>query len=107
MPRVRQLAVFDNPVTRARRVYPFVVVMQSDFIDTGPERIVACVVPRSRLPGGAGRLMPVVMLDGQEHLLLVQSLTSVLVADLRTSRGDLAKHRTEIVAALDHLFLGV
>ena len=48
-PRLRQFTVFDNPVVKARRRYPFVAVMQNDLVDTGLECIVATLVPPSRL----------------------------------------------------------
>jgi toxin CcdB len=102
-----QLDVFVNPITQARRAYPFVAVLQSDLADTGRERIVAPLAPRSRLPGTKGRLTPHVMVAGAEYVLFVPRLTAVAVADLRELRDQLRRHRDEIVAALDYLFLGV
>ena len=102
-----QLEVFDNPITRARRAYPFVVVLQSDLADTGRDRIVAPLVPRSRLSGTAGRLTPHVKIAGAEHVLLVPNLTAVAANDLRNARGQLTGYRDAIIAALDYLFLGV
>lgn len=102
-----QFDVFANPIARARRAYPFVVVLQSDLADTGRERIVAPLVPRARLPGTAGRLTPHVEVARVEYVLLVHAMTGVLAEDLCEHRGQLAPYRTEIVAALDRLFLGV
>lgn len=102
-----QLDVFANPIARARRAYPFVVVLQSDLAETGRDRIVAPLVARSRLPGTVGRMTPHVELDGVEHVLLVPALTAVLGSDLRQPRGQLVAYRDQIVAALDYLFLGV
>jgi toxin CcdB len=102
-----QFDVFVNPIARARRAYPYVVVLQADLADTGRERIVAPLVPRSRLQGSAGRMTPHVQVDGVAHVLLVPALTAVLAADLRQPRAQLARHRNEIAAALDYLFLGL
>ena len=102
-----QLDVFVNPIGAARRAYPFVVVMQSDVADTGRERIVAPLAPRSRLPGTKGKLTPHVTVAGVEHVLLVPRLTAVAAADLRDVRDRLVGYRDAIVAALDYLFLGV
>ena len=104
---ITQFDVFTNPIVRARRAYPLVAVLQSDLADTGRERIVAPLAPRSRLGGSAGRLTPYVDVAGAAHVLLVPALTGVLAEDLREHRGQLARHRDEIVAALDYLFLGV
>lgn len=102
-----QFEVFTNPIKRARRAYPFVAVLQSDVAETGRDRIVAPLVPRTRLGGTAGRLTPHVQVAGIDHVLLVPAMTAVQAADLRDSKGQLAKHRDAIVAALDYLFLGV
>ena len=102
-----QFDVFVNPITQARRAYPYVAVLQSDLAETGPERIVAPLVPRSRLAGTAGRLTPHVRVSGVDHVLLVPSLAAVAAKDLRELRGQLLAHREMIVAAIDYLFLGV
>jgi toxin CcdB len=102
-----QFDVFTNPIPRARRVYPFVAVLQSDLADTGRERIVAPLAPRARMPGTAGRLTPHVEVGGVDHVLLVPALTGVPAEELREHRGQLAPHRDAIVAALDYLFLGL
>ena len=102
-----QFDVFANPIVRARRAYPLVVVLQSDLADTGRERIVAPLALRTRVTGSAGRLMPYVKVSGVEHLVFVQYVSAVAVDDLRDLRGQLAPYREVIVAALDYLFLGV
>jgi toxin CcdB len=104
---VSQFDVFDNPIPRARRAFPFVAILQSEIADTGQDRIVAPLVARRRIPGVTGRLTPVVKVDGAEHVLLVPRMTAVAALDLRTVRDQLVAHRNEIVAAIDYLFLGV
>jgi toxin CcdB len=104
---VNQYDVFENPITRARRAFPLVTILQSDFADTGAERIVAPLVPRARISGVAGRLMPIVTVLGAEHVLIVPRMAAVPAADLRHSKDRLVPFRNEIVAALDLLFLGV
>jgi toxin CcdB len=102
-----QFDVFDNPIPQARRDFPFVVALQSDVASTGRDRIVAPLVPRKRMAKLAGRLTPVVSVEGVEHVLLVPRMTSVAAADLRAIRAQLAAHRNDIDSAIDFLFLGV
>jgi toxin CcdB len=104
---VSQFDVFENPIARARRAYPFVAVLQSDLAETGRDRIVAPLVPRQSLAGTVGRLTPHVTIAGVEHVLLVPSMTAMLADDLRQLRDQLVPYRDQIVAALDYLFLGV
>jgi toxin CcdB len=102
-----QFDVFDNPIPRARRDFPLVVVLQSDVASIGRDRIVAPLVPRNRMAKLAGRLTPVVSVGGVEHVMLVPRMTSVASAELRVTRAQLSAHRDDIVMALDFLFLGV
>jgi toxin CcdB len=102
-----QFEVFDNPISQARKDFPFVVVLQSDVASTGRDRIVAPLVPRKRMAKLAGRLTPVVSVGGLEHVLLVPRMTSVAAADLRVVKAQLAASRDDIVSAIDFLFLGV
>lgn len=102
-----QYDVFDNPIARARQAFPFVAILQSDLADTGRDRIVAPLVPRTRMPGVTGRLTPVVKVRRVDHVLLVPRMTAVSAADLRAHKDQLASYRDEIVSAVDLLFLGV
>jgi toxin CcdB len=104
---VSQYDVFDNPIPQARRAFPFVVVLQSELADTGGDRIVAALVPRTRMMGTIGRLTPVVKVAGVDHVLLIPRMTAVAAADLRVLKDTLIAHRGDIVAALDYLFIGV
>jgi toxin CcdB len=102
-----QFDVFDNPVPRARRDFPLVIVLQSDVASVGRDRIVAPLVPRKRMATLAGRLTPVVSVGGVEHVMLVPRMTSVAATELRIPRAQLTVHRDDIVLAIDFLFLGV
>ncbi len=104
---MKQFDVFDNPITRARRAYPYVVILQAEIADTGRDRIVAPLVARTRLTGSAGRLTPHVRVGSTSHVVLVPSLTTVRADDLRGAVGTLTSDRDALVAALDYLFLGV
>lgn len=102
-----QYDVVDNPVPRARRAFPLVAILQSDLADTGSDRIVAPLVPGARIAGVVGRLMPIVKVKGVDYALIVPRLTAVPAAELRVIRDNLLAYRSDIVAALDLLFLGV
>ena len=102
-----QYGVFDNPIPQARRAFPFVAILQSELADTGRDRIVAPLVPRTRMTGTVGRLTPVVKVGNVEHVLLVPRMTAITATDLRTTIDRLTAYRSDIVAALDYLFLGV
>jgi hypothetical protein len=104
---MRQFDVLDNPIARARRTMPFVAILQSDLAQTGPDRVVAPLAPTAAMPPLAGRLIPIVDVEGRDYALLVPALTALRAADLRQVVANLAAERTRILAALDYLFIGV
>jgi toxin CcdB len=104
---VSQYDVFENPIPHARSAFPFVTILQSELADTGRDRMVAPLVARTRMPGVAGRLTPIVKVLGTEYVLLVPRMAPVGIADLRGVKDQLLLYRDDIVAALDFLFLGV
>ncbi len=102
-----QLDIFENPIVKARRGYPFVTVLQSDLADTGRDRIVAPLAVLARGARAPGRLTPRVEIAGTTYLVMVPSITSVSADELTHHHGTLARYRDALVAALDYLFLGV
>lgn len=101
-----QFDVFPNPVSGARRLLPFVILLQSDLADTGPDRVVAPLALRDRLPPLSGRLMPLCSINGRDHGILVPGLSTVRARGLGSPVVNLSAERDAIVAALDYLFLG-
>jgi toxin CcdB len=104
---MKQFDVFRNPVTGARRAFPFVVVLQSDVAQLGRGRAVAPLAPRSAFPDIAGRLTPIVRVQRKEHVLLITSLATLPAQSLRDSVASLADRRDDILAAVEYLFSGV
>jgi CcdB protein len=105
--KMAQFDVFVNPVVGARRAYPFVVALQSDFAQNEHDQIVAPLVPSGSMPKVISRLTPHVSLDGSEHMVLVPALTGMRSRDLTKHYCSVASARRELLAAIDHLFFGV
>jgi hypothetical protein len=74
-----QLDVFPNALVRARRAYPYVVVLQADIAAHDRDCIIAFLAARKRI-GPVG---------SREFVLRMPSLTNVPVTELRGSVGDL------------------
>ena len=102
-----QFDVFPNPLARARRAFPYVVVVQADVAATGRDRIIAFLATKEHVGPVAGRLMPVVSIKRQDFVLLMPSLTNVPASELRGPVGNIAAFRDQIVEALDWMFLGI
>lgn len=102
-----QLDVFPNPLVRARRAFPYVVVLQSDISALGSDRIVAFLATKAQFGPASNRLMPVVQLAGRDFVLLMPSITNVPNAELRNLAGNLNAFRDQIVDAIDWTFFGI
>ena len=102
-----QFDVFVNPIPAARRAYPYLVVLQSDFAQGARDQIVAPMVPRNSLAKTVGRLTPTVTIESTQCTVLVPELAAVRRRDLDRCIGSLSNARTELLAAIDHLFFGV
>lgn len=102
-----QFEVFVNPIVAARRAYPYVVALQSDFAQGARDQIVAPLVPLRSLPDVAGRLTPIVKVESEQHVVLVPALAGVRRRDLGASVTSLSDARTDLLDAIDYLFFGV
>jgi toxin CcdB len=102
-----QLDVFPNPLVRARRAFPYVVLLQSDISAFGGDRIIAFLAAKAQFGPPSSRLMPVVQVDGRDFVLLMPSITNVPVTELRSPIGNLSAFRERIVDAIDWTFLGI
>jgi toxin CcdB len=103
---MRQFEGFINPIAAARPVYPYVLVLQSDWASDFQERIVAPVVPRAQIRPTPLKVTPLITIDRSEYLVLVPALSGVRTRDLRVSIGSFASDRQALLAAIDYLFFG-
>jgi toxin CcdB len=102
-----QFDVFVNPFASVRWAYPFVVAIQSELTINGAEQLVAPIASSDYEQSTSRRLMPVVTLQGNDHVVLVPRLTVMRSGDLAEKITSIAAARTELLAAIDYLFFGV
>ena len=83
-----------------------VLDLQTDLIDTG-SRVVAPLFLAAAGPRAIGRLEPVFMINGEEHVLHTAEMSAIPSALLKGAQvADLSKADYEIRAALDMVFSG-
>jgi toxin CcdB len=102
-----QFDIFVNPIQNARRGYPFVVAMQSDFTIDAAEQLVAPIASVDYGQSASRRVTPVIALLGNDHVVVVPRLTVMRTRDLIEKVSSIATARTELLAAIDYLFFGV
>lgn len=101
-----QFALYRNANRQTRERYPFLLDIQSNFLDTLKTRL---VIPAIELAEQKpiSRLNPVFECEERHYLLLVQEMAAIPVNNLGDRIIDLEVLRGEILAAVDLLITGI
>lgn len=102
-----QFDAFAHPVPSLRRIYPLAVSLRSDLIPAGEDTVIAPLVPKTQIGAVSGRLAPVVRIDEEEYVVLVQMLTTVPSRGLPRRIANLNAWRMQLLGAVDLLFYGI
>lgn len=101
----RQFDVVPNPDAADAAHKPYLVVLQSDLISGLASTVVAPLVPKPNMIG-AGRLNPILVVDGREFWLATHELFAVDRRMLRQSIASVSEQRDAIMSAIDFVFIG-
>lgn len=102
---MRQFEVYPNPSERSRPAIPFVVVLQSHFLEAMQTVVVAPIL----IDDGKAAFTEVsvrVELDGADHVVSVAEIVAIESKRLQRVSGDLSEYEGEIRPALERLFTG-
>jgi toxin CcdB len=103
------MARFDcwkNPITEDNRVFPFVLEIQSDFLNAFAERVVVPLAIPGTVPGMTDRFNPLVAVAGNPFRLHPLGIAVFLRTELRQNVGSARAQMLEIETALDMLLRG-
>lgn len=102
-----QFTVYRNKNPRSKAEVPFLLDVQSDLLSELKTRVVIPLYLKTSLGSKPiTKLAPEVQVEGKKLILMTPQLAGVSVKDLGEPVGSLAKHRGEIIAALDLLITG-
>jgi len=83
-----------------------VVDVQSDLLSGLATRVVVPLLPEAVVQAAAERLNPIFEIDGQRHILMVQSIAAVPRRELRGAVASLNDQHDTVLAAIDFLLTG-
>jgi len=101
-----QFTLYRNANRQTQGRYPFLLDIQSDFLDELKTRL---VVPAIKLAEKKPitRLNPIFLWEQQQYLLVVQEMAAIPVNNLGVKVAELETLRGEILAAVDLLITGI
>ncbi len=103
-----QFAVYQNKNVNSRKMFPLLLDIQSNLLDTLQTTV---VVPLAKYESHKqkllGQLTPIVAVEGVDYLMFTPQLAGISKKELGKEVGSLVGHRTEIINAIDFLLVGV
>jgi toxin CcdB len=102
-----QFDVYRNPNPNGRTTAPYVVALQSDFLDLLPSRWVAPLKPSKNIARRVEGLMPEVEVDGKKFTIFMYESGAVPVQSLGNKIASLDGQRFELIRAVDILVSGI
>ena len=101
----RRFDVFENPSPRLRHLAPYVVVLQSHFLEGLPSVIVAPLLIAERAERFA-HLSIEVRVANETLVVSLHELAAVDERSLRAKVGDVTEHQDKLDRGLQRLFTG-
>ena len=102
---MRQFDVYETPGPNSAQIAPYVLVIQSHFLEGLPTVIVAPLLRRHERPEYDQLSVPLEF-AGEALVLSLAELVVVHKRTLQRRRGDLREHEDTIRRALDRVFTG-
>jgi toxin CcdB len=103
-----QFDVFTNPSPTTRKLFPYIVDIQSQYLEDLATRI---VIPLGKASAFANTSMkgltPEISFHDEKLLLLTPQIASIPKIKLHNPIGSLAHFRTDIMNALDFAIFGI
>jgi len=105
---MQQFSVYKNKNTNTRKEYPYLLNIQSDFLDELKTVVVIPLIKQTTFKQTPIKyLMPVFTIEGKECVLLTPQIAGIPKNQLGSLVEDLAHFRSEIISAIDFVISGI
>jgi len=101
-----QFDVYQNPNPDTSRAFPYLLDVQADLLNKLPTRVVVPLISISMLSKVTPELNPQFEVETAKMYMLTPQIAGIAVSSLGVKICSLKPHRSEILAALDFLFVG-
>lgn len=102
-----QYAIHKNSNLNTKKLYPYLVDVQSPLLEMLDTRIVIPVTEKEQLDGKSiTNLNPHITIEGREYIIQTQQMASIHVKSLGAQIGDATSKRNEILSSIDFLITG-
>ena len=103
-----QFIAYKNPNSRTKKLYPYLLDIQSNLLEDLRTTIVIPLSPKS-IAGDAAiaKLCPQIDFEGKTFIAMTQQIAGVDRSALGKEAFDLSSFRSDIIAALDFIISGI
>lgn len=105
---IRRFDVLRNPSSASSKTFPYLLVVQTEFLHDLPTRVVVPLTRARAIKGPPATLLnPEFEIEGVRVVMLTQQIANVPLNALRAPVASLESQHDAIVRALDFLFEGI
>jgi toxin CcdB len=103
-----QYHIYENLNEKSRKVYPYLIDVQSTLLDGLGTRIVIPLANKDKFGKGIIKnLNLIISIKKKEYILLTQQMAGVPISQIGTSICDCLPKRQDILSAIDFLITGI
>ncbi len=103
-----QYHVYENLNEKSKKVYPYIVDVQSTLLTDLETRIVIPLAVKEKIGKGIIKnLNPIIVIKKKEYILITQQMAGIPMTQIGSSICDCLSERNEILSAIDFLITGI
>lgn len=103
-----QYHVYENLNEKSKKIYPYLIDVQSTLLTDLKTRIVIPLVRKDKFGKSIIKnLNPIVSIKNKEYILFTQQMAGIPISQLGSSICECVSNRYEILSAIDFLITGI